>query len=357
MNMKITKLSQMKSGKRIAGFSLVELMVAIAVFMVIGGAAMSLVKKHVPIFTSQQNQTSLNIALRNAVAQMQIDVVNAGTGYYQGVNIPSWPIAITVANSAAGTGCYDAASKTYGATCFDTLNVIAIDQNTPPSNPFDLGGTNCIYTDNATTLFVTPIGSTTASELAADFHAGDQLLLVKSDGSQMTTTKLTADGLVSGGKVHLAHNPTGVDGTNTAANDPLALTNTADNNKLGRQFCNTDWVLKLAPITYTVDASDPTDPKLVRTEGGQTNVIAEQIIGFKVGATIWNSANGTDGTYDFDAADYNHDWSLIRSVRISMIGRTAPDWNSTFRNSFDGGAYKIQSVSVVINPRNSSMND
>jgi prepilin-type N-terminal cleavage/methylation domain-containing protein len=336
-----------------AGFSLVELLVAMAIFLIIGGAAVTLVKRHVPIFTSQQNQTALNLAMRNAVAQMQIDVVNAGTGYYQGVNIPSWPIGITVVNSAPGTGCYDAVAKTYSSTCFDTLNVIAVDQNTPPSNPSDIGA-NCVSTTSSS-LFITPVGATTLAQLAADFHTGDQLLLVKSDGSQMTTTILTGDGLVTGGKVKLPHNPTAVDGTNTSSADPLALTNSADSNKLGVQFCNTDWVLKLAPITYQVDASDPTNPKLIRTQGGQTNVISEQIIGFKVGAAVWNGT--TDDTYSFDANTYLHDWSLIRSVRISLIGRTQTDVANTFRNSFDGGAYKIESVSVVINPRNLSMND
>ena len=336
-----------------AGFSLVELMVAMAIFLVIGGAAVELAKKHVPLFTAQQSQTGLNLAMRNGVAQMQIDVVNAGTGYYQGVNIPSWPIGITILNSTPGANCFDAATNTYTSTCFDTLNVIAIDQ-TPPSHPFDVGGTDCIYTDDATTLFVTPTGTTTLSQLAADFHTGDQILLVKSDGSQMTTTILTSDGMVSGGKVHLAHNPTGLDGTNKAKDDPLGLT-TTDNNKLGRQYCTADWVLKLAPITYSVDASDPTDPKLIRTQGGQPSVIAEQIIGFKVGASIWNGT--TDNTYSFDASTYTYDWSLIRSVRVSMIGRTPTDLGSSFRNSFDGGPYKIQSISVVINPRNLSMND
>jgi len=335
------------------GFSLVELMVAMAIFLVVGGAAVELAKKHVPLFTSQQSQTGLNLAMRNGVAQMQIDVVNAGTGYYQGVNIPSWPIGITVLNSAPGTGCFDSAANTYTSTCFDTLNVIAMDQNTPPSNPSDIGS-NCVSTTSSS-LFITPVGATTLSQLAADFHTGDQILLVKSDGSQMTTTILTSDGLISGGKVKLAHNPTGLDGTNTTSADPLSLTNSADSNKLGTQFCNTDWVLRLAPITYSVDASDPTDPKLVRTQNGQPSVIAEQIIGFKVGASIWNGT--TDNTYSFDAASYNHDWSLIRSVRVSMIGRTPSDMGSSFRNSFDGGPYKIQSISVVINPRNLSMND
>jgi prepilin-type N-terminal cleavage/methylation domain-containing protein len=336
-----------------AGFSLVELMVAMAIFLVVGGAAVELAKKHVPLFTAQQSQTGLNLAIRNGVAQMQIDVVNAGTGYYQGVNIPSWPIGITVLNSAPGTGCFDAATNTYTSTCFDTLNVIAMDQNTPPSNPSDIAS-NCVSTTSST-LFVTPVGTTTLSQLAADFHTGDQILLVKSDGSQMTTTILTSDGLISGGKVKLEHNPTGADGTNTIALDPLALSNSADSNKLGTQFCNTDWVLKIAPITYSVDASDPTDPKLVRTQNGQPSVIAEQIVGFKVGASVWNGT--TDNTYSFDAASYNHDWSLIRAVRVSMIGRTPTDMGSSFRNSFDGGPYKIQSISVVINPRNLSMND
>ena len=336
-----------------AGFSLVELMVAMAIFLVVGGAAVELAKKHVPLFTAQQSQTGLNLAMRNGVAQMQIDVVNAGTGYYQGVNIPSWPIGITVVNSTPGAGCFDAATHTYTSTCFDTLNVIAMDQNTPPSNASDIAS-NCVSTTSST-LFVTPVGTTTLSQLAADFHTGDQILLVKSDGSQMTTTILTSDGLVSGGKVKLEHNPTGLDGTNSIALDPLALSNTADSNKLGTQFCNTDWVLKIAPITYSVDASDPTDPKLIRTQNGQPSVIAEQIIGFKVGASVWNG--GTDGDYLFDATKYNHDWSTIRSVRISMIGRTATDMGSSFRNSFDGGPYKIQSISVVINPRNLSMND
>jgi prepilin-type N-terminal cleavage/methylation domain-containing protein len=336
-----------------AGFSLVELMVAMAIFLIVGGAAVELAKKHVPLFTAQQSQTGLNLAMRNGVAQMQIDVVNAGTGYYQGVNIPSWPIGITVINSAPGTGCFDAATNTYTSTCFDTLNVIAMDQNTPPSNASDIAS-NCVSTTSST-LFVTPVGATTLSQLAADFHTGDQILLVKSDGSQMTTTILTSDGLISGGKVKLEHNPTGVDGTNSIALDPLALTNSADSNKLGTQFCSTDWVLKIAPITYSVDASDPTDPKLIRTQNGQPSVIAEQIIGFKVGASVWNGT--TDNTYSFDAGSYNHDWSLIRSVRVSMIGRTQTDLGSTFRNSFDGGPYKIQSISVVINPRNLSMND
>jgi hypothetical protein len=327
-------------------------MVATAIFLVIGGAAISLVKKHVPLVSAQGNQTALNIAMRNATAQMQIDVVNAGTGYYQGVNIPAWPIGITITNNPAGTSCYDSTTHTYGATCFDTLNVISTDPNTPPANPSDIGS-NCV-SSTSSSLFAIPTGSTTLAQLAADFHTGDQILLVKSDGSQMATVVLTSDGQVTGGKVKLAHNPTGADGT---TNDPLGIANTADSNKLGTTFCTTDWILRLSAITYSVDASNPANPKLVRTQNGTANVIADQIIGFKVGAAVWNGT--IDNPYSYDASTYNHDWSLIRSVRISMIGRGAAitDVNNTFRNTFDQGAYKVEGISVVINPRNLGMND
>ena len=54
-----------QSCRRSRGFSLIELMVAMGIFIVIGGAAVSLVKKHVPLVSSQQNQVGLNISMRN----------------------------------------------------------------------------------------------------------------------------------------------------------------------------------------------------------------------------------------------------------------------------------------------------
>ena len=341
-----------RSRRKPSGFTLLEMMVSLAVFLLIGAAAISLLTSHVSLSSAEQNQVGLNIALRNATTQMQIDVVNAGTGYYQTINVPSWPIGVTVVNNPTNTNCYNAVAKTYGQTCFDTLNIISTDSSVPPSHPQDIGA-NCVSTTSSS-LFVTPADATPLSTLAGDFHNGDQILVVKSDGSQMTSVVLTSDGQVTGGKVKLAHNPTGADGTSS---DPLAIANSADSNKLGTQFCNSDWVLKISAITYGVDATNPADPKLTRTQGGVTNVLAEQVIGFKVGASIWNG--DTDNPYSFDATSYNHDWSLIRSVRVSIIGRGnyIQDVNNKFVNTFDQGKYKVQGISVVISPRNLSMND
>jgi prepilin-type N-terminal cleavage/methylation domain-containing protein len=345
------------SRRKSSGFTLLELTVATAVFLIVGGAAFMLFHRHARLFGDQQSQIALNVSMRNALALMQIDTVNAGTGYYPGANISSWPIGVTVINNKAAGSCYTAATNTYAAGCFDQLNVIATDPNTPPSHPDD-GGSNCVSTTSAV-LFVTPPGGTTVAQLAADFASGDQVLVVKGDGSQMTTTILSKNGKVAGGKVQLQHNPTAADGSNSGGADPLGLT-TNPGNKLGSTFCSTDWVLKISPVIYKVDTTNPGNPKLTRAQGGVTSVVADQIVGFKVGASIWNAATATSNdNYNFDASTYAFDYSSIRSIRISLIGRTASlnSGQSAYRNSFDGGPYRIEAISTVINPRNLSMKD
>jgi prepilin-type N-terminal cleavage/methylation domain-containing protein len=353
---------------RVRGFTLIELLVAAAVFVVIGGAALTLVAKHQPLFNQQQNMAALNIAIRNAVSQLQLDTINAGSGYYQGINIPDFPIGLTIQNHTT-TPCNTPSTFTYGPNCFDQLNIIAVDASAPPSHPTDIG-TNCVSTTSSV-LFANPISPTTAAQLASDYHNGDQLLLVSSDGSQMTSVILSSDGSVSGGKVQLQHNPTASDGTNSSDLTGIA---TNPNNKLGTNFCGSDWVLKISPITYKVDTSTPSDPKLIREQPtGSTNdvVVAEQVVGFKVGAIIWNSCTPSctsdDGsTYNYDASTYTsggvsqaYNYSLIRSVQIELIGRTNPNPDPTYRyrNGFDGGPYQIESVSIVVNPRNLTMSN
>ena len=347
-----------------SGFSLIELLVAMTVFLIVSAAAFSLYTSHMPLFSQEQNMAGLNVGLRNAMAQLQIDLANAGTGFYAGANVPSWPIGMTLINNPVGANCYDAVTHSYTAACFDRLNIIATDLSTPPVHPEDIG-TNCVSTTSSI-VFTQPSTGLTLDQTAALFRTGDQLLLVKGDGSQIATVVLTKDGSVSGTKVQLQHNPTGADGTNSSLYDPLGIS-VNPNNKLGTTFCNDDWVLKLAPITYWVDTAEPTNPKLMRDQSGTTSVVSEQIIGFKLGASLWNSGVGASSTdYNFDASTYGdppgseaYNYTLVRSVRVSLIARTVPntDPNYKFRNTFDGGPYQIQAASVVVNPRNLSMKD
>jgi prepilin-type N-terminal cleavage/methylation domain-containing protein len=358
------------------GFSLVELLVALGVFLVVGGAAFEVVHRHMPLFTSQQNQAALNFNLRNAAAQMQIDMVNAGSGYFPGSDIAAWPLGVVITNSNNGnTNCYDSATHTYGAGCFDSVNIVTAGSN--PAHP-----TACIDTSNATAINVMPV-SGTLSDLASTFKTGDQILVLSSDGLQMTTMKLTADGQVSGSAVKLSHTTTDANGVNSSTNDPYDISTDADNTHLYAKFCSDDWVLNLNParntsVRYYVDATtEPSSPRLIRDANGTKDIVADQVIGFKVGASVKYdpsvvgacgeaAAAGevTDTGFKYKASacpsagGYKNNWYSIRAVRITVIGRTPPvSGPTTYTNNFDQGPYRVEAVSIVVNPRNLSMND
>jgi hypothetical protein len=64
-------------------------------------------------------------------------------------------------------------------------------------------------------------------------------------------------------------------------------------------------------------------------------------------------------SYDYTNSDYNSDYTLVRAVRATLIGRTTPSSDPTYRyrNPFDLGAYQIRGSSIIVDPRNLTMND
>ncbi|HJX83569.1 MAG TPA: prepilin-type N-terminal cleavage/methylation domain-containing protein [Candidatus Angelobacter sp.] len=357
------------SQKMARGFSMLEMTLAIAIFAVIGIAAIRLFAKHAPLVSMQGNQAGLNIALRGAMAQIEVDGVNAGSGYYQSTDIPDWPIGVTISNNQppVGTDCHTASNFRYGAACFDQLNIITVDTTTPPSRP-SIASTGVGNADTTKSdLYLIPVAPTTPAQLAAKYAKNDEILLLHTilgSKSTMTTASLTAAPAVTGTTVHLVITPTDSSGVygNGTGTDPLLISNVVDSPVLTSSFSPVaDWVLRLSPITYAVDiTTNPDDPRLTRQVGsGTPDVIAENIIGFRVGASLRNGT--TDQPYNFNSgpSGYNSDWTLIRSIRVSLIARTPPgnDPLDNYTNAFDQGHYRIEGVSVTINPRNLSMTD
>ena len=329
-------LSVSRASRKQTGFSLLELMIAMTVFLIIGGTAMTLFRQNTNLYTDQQGTTALNVTLRNSLAQIQNDVVNAANGYYNtGTATAGWPFGITAKNVAGG---------------YDTLNVLI-----PSVAPAQLPTGTCIDTSTGVGSIVAPSGAT-----ASAYSAGNEVLFVNSTGNQFTTGMLTG-ATTAGANINLTYQPTSSTGLNSTTNDPLGVSTTAlpstSVDQLSNSFCqNTGaWVILLGKTTFTVNGTN----QLTRQVGaGTIEPIADQIIGFKVGVSQFTSAagGGTSGQYYYDNSYYARS---IRSVRVSVIGRTTPgQWSGTnFANTFDGGNYKIEALSLVINPRNLSMND
>jgi prepilin-type N-terminal cleavage/methylation domain-containing protein len=334
--------------KTAQGFTLIELMVAMTIFLIIGAAAMSLFRQHANLFTTQQGEVGLNMGLRNALQQIQTDAVQAGNGFYNSgaTQTSNTPAGVTIQNAAGAS---------------DTVFFI---QATTPAIP--LNGAGCTLTTSGSATLAAGSGVP-----AAQF-AG-YVMFINNDNTQMTVAKLNTSTAGAGGVINLTYNATAANGTNSLANDPTSLTTTptptplpAGAQTLSDQFCasNGDLVVGLSWVKYWVNATN----QLMRdTSGGTSDVIADNILGFKVGAaTFQNGAGASTSTpsYSFNASaasptGYSNNFTLIRSVRVSLIGRTPPGQftGQNFRNTYDGGQYRIQALSLVINPRNLSMND
>lgn len=437
-----------------AGFSLLELVVAMTVFLVVSAASFTLFSRHETLLSQTQGIAGLNIGLRNALSQIQMDVVNAGSGVIQGPNVPAWPVGVTIINSNPTTAqCNPSATTpaTYAAACFDQLNVVTVDTTTPPIQPTNSCTGSEFDTSAGTTLAATVANPSTgtqltAAQVAAKYFTGDKILFVQGESPyNYTTAVLTANGTSSGSNVQLTFSPTlgvsvnypnggnnspGSNG-NPPANDPISMTVYAPGSEVTRIYCSTDFVLRMLPISYSVSVANASDPQLTRTQAGTTNTVMDQVIGFKVGAAwknsnisestvstnyetvtyisgaafpsngSWNNqtimindssftvasvqpsanpptitlASGQDAgwqtnvilngpitqtyTYDYLNTDYNSDYTLLRAVRVTLIGRTTPSTDPTYlyRNPFDLGAYQIRGGSIIVNPRNLSMND
>ena len=381
-----------------SGFSLLELLTAMAIFMVIGGAGITLFKEHVPLFTAQQSQTAVNISARNAAAQIQMDLVNAGTGFYLGANVPSLPIGMSVLPGTTFGACNPGTTQNYTAACYDTMSIITIDATACPLNATGeiVGGANGLNTLTGTL----PAGSscTSGATAAAQYKAGDEVLFVMggvdNPGSKMAVAVLTANATASGNTVTFTHNKaatyTDVITGQTYTDDYYNLNYTLSNNGgnatqntssdrngnnsygvIGIQpvvpayaFGPNDWIIKIRGTTYGVSLANPADPTLVRSaDNGPPQFVADQIIGFRIGAYAYDDVayaqppNPQTAGWYYDGSTY--DMNTVQAVRVSLIGRTNPvgGQQAHYTNTFDGGTYQVQGVSIVVNPRNLSMNN
>jgi len=403
------------------GFSIFEMLVAMAVFLIIASAAFSLFNKHLALVTEQQSLSSVNIGLRNAMSQLELDLAAAGPNLFSGVQQSGSPVqpfslGVMIRNNtpAAAGACAPNANWSYptNTACFDSLTLLTVKPcagGNAPVLQIDDPGNSTESLSSSSVVWGNDFNSgANLTNDAACYKKGDEILVVQpsngipltcDNGNQfnycMGVVTLTKDAQVSGGKIQLQHNPTG------AGSDPLGVifsnagtNNYANANGLAVGYSNGAFIVDLGDgtndITYSVQASatDPTNDQLVRCNGtactaANAQVLTDQVIGFKVGAILWDNAktNATDdANYFYDASKYctdaiagadcsttpppandPYDFSLIRAVRVSMIARTVPSANAAvltnFKNGFDGGPYLVQQGSVSVDLRSITNSD
>ncbi|HEX9014084.1 MAG TPA: prepilin-type N-terminal cleavage/methylation domain-containing protein, partial [Anaerolineaceae bacterium] len=326
------------------GFSLLELLIAMAMFLVVGGAAFSLFNQNVLLATRQQNLSGVNIGLRSAMSQLEMDLSGAGQNVLAGApNAGSFSPGIVIHNNVPGVAaaCTPAAGWAYPvpSACFDSLTIINPNPAAPVLVVADPGGSGDL---NRATLFADDRNNP-GNDAALNndvppqspfYKDGDELLvlyftqpggaLLTCDPNQpanqstycMGVITLTKDAQVTGHKILLQHRPTGDE-------DPLGILGNSGFTKangLNFPFPNTtSYIVDLSSsvnggsaITYAVlpNPANPSNTQLVRCaakvcDANNGQPLTDQVIGFKVGAALFDSAHNTDvANYFYNSANY-----------------------------------------------------
>ncbi len=343
-------------------------MIAVAVFTIVAGAAFTLFDQQVLLATKQQNLSSVNIGLRNAMAQLEMDLAAGGQNLLSSVPLASaqnFSLGVIVQNSPPGgagvTACtLNTTNWSYPtpSACFDSLTILYPKPCSVAGCPATgyvqvLQVTDASDNLNATTTMnagdpVTPGSAPVATTDAGFYKNGDELLVITpfngrsnqhcpnnivSGTSQsqfcMTVVTLTANATTSGANIVLTHSLTGGGGQpqtcpGAACTDPLGLVYSS------AHAGTYNYAAALTPTTsstyivnmgsgandvwYTVAANpaNANDPQLMRCMGApctaaNEQALTDQVIGFKAGAILWGNNPGdlTDlGQYMFDASTY-----------------------------------------------------
>ena len=421
------------------GFSLLELVTAMAMFLVVAGAAFSLFTQHQLLSGRQQNLSGVNINMRNAMAQLEMDLSGAGPNYLAGIPTQggappySFTLGVMIQDHPPGSPTACTPNTTTWAypvpsACFDTLTVVnqkapVAGATYPPVLTINDASDNL---SSSTTINAVPANP--ADVLATDaafFQQGDEVLVLLPNNTAspptcgpnqsafcMAVITLTANATVVGANIQLTHSLIQASGKpnscpGASCTDPLGIVynpNPDPNNTNGANYYNAlkdtfaqgAYLIDLGTgsndITYSVqiNPTNSADAQLVRCTGASCTaaneqVVVDQIVGFKVGAALWDdrtSGTITDvGSYFYDAALFcngfinggtdcdatspppandAYDFTLVRTVRISAIGRTTPLADpslNNFTNGFDNGHYLIQQAAVVVDLRNMSNGD
>ncbi len=356
------------------GFTIVELMVSIAVMLIIMGAAVSVYQKAVEVSTVTNTQSDMQTELRGALNQLTRDLNQAGTGIpVGGIPIPSAASGGTDPKFACDAStCYISTGNTFtqgvlykvtpanavGANILQASDAIIITYLdsilSPLANPTACTP-NCNWSSSTTTTLASngstvtmPAGLSPAmNDSANGLNVGDVLMLQNSIGSAVgvVTTYSAGTRIIS----FASGDPLNI-------NQPTATTGNIAALKAGGVYPAVT-VSRVMMITYfirpIVTAGVVTDSQLMRQIGARTpTVVADHIEDLQFTYDVFDTNTSTLTAALPDAATGTPAVAKpnqIRKINVSMTVRS-PRPNAQ-------GKYDHFTLSTSIGPRNLSFQD
>jgi len=356
------------------GFTIVELMVAIAVTLILMAAAVSVYQKAVQVATITNEQSDMQTELRGAMNQLTRDLNQAGTGIpVGGIPIPSSSTGGSNPMFACDASiCYISSGNSFtqgvlykvtpangvGANILQASDAIIITYLdsllSPLANPAACSPA-CNWSSSTTTTLASngstvtmPTGLSPAMNDAANgLNVGDVMMLQNSVGSAVgVITAYDASSRII----------TFASGDPLAINQPTASAGNIKALKSGATYPAVT-VSRVMMITYfirpIVSAGVVVDSQLMRQIGGRTpTVVADHIEDLQFTYDVFDTNTSTLTAALPDAATGSPAVAVpnqIRKINVSMTVRS-PRPNAQ-------GKYDHFTLSTSIGPRNLSFQD
>jgi prepilin-type N-terminal cleavage/methylation domain-containing protein len=342
-----------------AGFSLVEMMISMTLMLVILGGTFGVMQRAFGIEKTVRDMSVLAGNMRAAMDLLTRDMSQVGQGLpiARIVGIPNGAGATTIARPGPGASgaCTGVTGRPFNATtavssiaavtpgpnlgppvngvCTDVVTTLAVD------SAFEAVGTSAI--PNSTSLVVYRRGldgvlgnaddviiSDNPDVLGDNVRAGDFLMVYKGDYSTLVAVTAVGGDTITFGADALGLNQAG------AAQGTLnwVRTRTTADATVVTAARSASSVSRIRMITYFIDVTDPTSPRLMR----QINANAPTTVAFDIETFVLNydlaSDTGTWAYVEMNPADVNTTGgrcsplacspNTIRKTNLTLSGRT-----------------------------------
>ncbi len=346
-----------------AGFTLVEVLVSMAVGLLVLGAAVTLFKQSMDASFALAQRGEMQQAARAAMNSIGTDLSMAGTGMpYGGVALPSGS-----GSSPALFGC-----SAYTSLCYVNKGnggQFVANQLTPVMTGQSLGAQTTQNTDSITIAYVdytaainqNPLASVSASgssvtltvnaaQNAAVFDQGTGIKL--GDVLMLNNSRGTAVGVVT--NLTPSSNTINLDSPdNLKYNQPGAASGNINSIGTGGSFTTTT-ASRLLVITYYIDNSAGT-PRLMRQVNADNPApVADNVENLQISYDIYNP-NSAGSQLTTNLKDANGTPGLIKNVHLAVTARTQTKGN--LQGNGEGIDYQRITLALNVAPRNLSFHD